>query len=207
MTVLEYNKQQSQILLEATGVAILPYGQTQNTPVTTKILHGLEEYIKVASQGECQGEALLNENNCFFCIEYERCNTCAMYDHSSCRTMAIRYKKCRERLADFNSNVKEALLKLAKDFLASHNKAFLDAHNQSGDTKIVYTMDEICTSITNGSFKNALQQLNNSEYELIDLVESLTEEERHKDVITILKVAFHIGYLVENENLPAHKFH
>ena len=60
-------------------------------------------------------------------------------------------------------------------------------------------MDEIIDSIYNGQRKQALEQLINSQYLLEDLFERLLEEGMYKDIVSIYKIAVHMGYITFKE--------
>ena len=62
----------------------------------------------------------------------------------------------------------------------------------------MYDLDTIIESIYNGQRKQALDQLNNSQYLLEDLFERLLEEQMPKEIIAMYRVAVNSGYISFN---------
>lgn len=58
-------------------------------------------------------------------------------------------------------------------------------------------MEKIIESINNGQRVQALTQLSKSEFTFEDLAEELLETPKNRELLTILKVALHEGYLKE----------
>ena len=56
-------------------------------------------------------------------------------------------------------------------------------------------MEEIIESIMNGQRKQALEQLMESSYLLEDLFEELLNQDMHKEIITLYRVAVRVGYI------------
>ena len=62
----------------------------------------------------------------------------------------------------------------------------------------MYDLDTIIESIINGQRKQALDQLCDSRYLLEDLFERLLEEQMHKEIICMFRVAVNSGYISFN---------
>ena len=58
-------------------------------------------------------------------------------------------------------------------------------------------MDEILESIINGQRKQALRQLQRSDYSIVDLLEELKMNGMNDEVITMVRVAISVDYLTE----------
>jgi len=64
-----------------------------------------------------------------------------------------------------------------------------------------HTLDEILDQINNGNRKKALLLLKESHHDFISLTAKLMYMDRHGEVVRMLRVAYNIGYLKENQSL------